>query len=110
MGKLDVGVGEEFPLDEQAKREGAADGPSCCEHGPNGHGSREEQREAWRRWRHHMRAEWHARRHAMREQFHREFAPDAEHEHHRHHMIGKIAVAGLALVGLAALFGHRHHD
>jgi len=107
MGKLDVGVGEEFPLDEQAKREGVPDGPTCCNYGPNG-GPHQEQREAWRRWRHHMRAEWHDRKRAIREQFRREFAEDAEH--HRHHMIGKIAVAGLALVGLAALIGHHHHD
>ena len=110
MGKLDIGVGEEFPLDEQARRESAgehtADAASGCDYGPNFGGSRQEQREAWRRWRHQMRAEWHARKHAMRDQFRREFSD----EHHRHHVLGSLAVAGLALVGLAALLGHLHHD
>jgi len=108
MGKFGVGVGEEFPVDEKAKRED--DGPSCCDGMPNGGGSREERREAWRRWRDQTRAEWRSRKRTMREQFHHEFADKAARHHGRHPMAGKLAVAGLALVGLAALFGHRHHD
>jgi hypothetical protein len=114
MSKLGVGVGEEFPVDEEKKCEETAAAPGedadPCRCGPGSHfgGTRAERREAMRRWRHQMRSEWRARRRAMHEQFHRKFAGEMHH-HDARHVVGKLAVAGLALIGLAALF-HYHHD
>jgi hypothetical protein len=113
MSKFGVGVGEEFPVDEEEKREEAAAAPGedadpcCCGPGSRFGGSHAERREAMRRWRHQMRSEWRARRRALHEQFHREFAGEI-HGHDARHVVGRLAVAGLALIGLAAPFHHRH--
>ena len=95
MSKLGVGVGEDFPVDERAQETG------FC-------GAGTDRDEAIRKWRQ-IRSEWRARKRAMREQFRREFA-DENHREHAKHVAGSLAVAVLAAVGLAALFGHRHHD
>ena len=92
MSKFGVGVGEDFPVDEQAQE------TEFCGAG-TGRG------EAIRKW-HQMRSEWRARKRAMREQFRREFAADADH----HHRAGTLALAGLAVIGLAALLGRHHHS
>ena len=117
MSKLGVGVGEEFPVDEEKMREdaaaplgeGASVDPSFCGPGFRSRfgGSPDDHHEAMRHWHHQMRSEWRARRRAMREQFHRGIAGDNRH-HDARHMVGRFAVAGLALIGLAALFHHRH--
>ena len=98
MSKFGVGVGEDFPVDEQAQ--GPAQEPGGC--------GAMDRDEAIRKWRQ-MRFEWRARKRAMREQFRREFADD-EHREHAKHVAGSVAVAVLALVGLAALIGRHHHD
>ncbi len=106
MSKIGVGVGEEFPLDEEPRA--TDENEHCC-----GHGAHEARREAWRRekWRrfkHQMRAEWWARRRAMHDA-HREGVEAIHDPHERriHHLI----IGGLAMFGLAALLGAlRHRD
>lgn len=105
MSKIGVGIGEDFPVDEQ-NRPNSEDGEeSCC-----GRGAHEARHEAWRRFRHQMHAEWHARRRAMRDAFNRREAVEVLHdlrERHLHHLI----IGGLAVVGLAALLSSlRHRD
>ena len=115
MSKLGVGVGEEFPVDEDVTREEAAPGDDAgsvrwgrgCRFG----GPRTEQREALRAWRDQMRAEWRARRRAMREHFRNRYYVEGEdgvlegHYLRPHHLV----VGALAVIGLAALLG-RHHN
>ena len=107
MGKLGVGVGEDFPVDE-GKQTGGESG--CCGGGDR-HEAFHQWREQKRQRRHEMRAEWRARRQAMRARFREEFSAngDARSEHLRHHT-QHLVLGALAVIGLAALFGHRHHD
>ena len=115
MSKLDIGVGEEFPVDEEKMHEeaGAAPGEDADpRHFGRGHrfgGQHGERREALRAWRNQMRSEWKERKRAMHEQFHREFPHGEFREHAHHRTVGTLAVVGLALIGLAALVG-RHHS
>jgi hypothetical protein len=100
MSKFGVGVGEEFPVDEQRKSDQDA------EAGCGGRGTREARREAWHRFRHQMHDEWHARRRAMRDAFgEREEAMRDFRRDHLHHLV----IGGLAVIGLAALLNHLHH-
>ena len=105
MSKIGVGIGEDFPVDENPREqtEGVEDLGTC-------HSRHEGRRKAWRHFRHQMHAEWHARRRAMRDAFNEREAVEAMHdfrEKHLHHLI----IGGLAVVGLAALFGAlRHRD
>ncbi len=99
MSKIGVGVGEDFPVDENKPSEGHDPESGCC-----GHGSHEARHQAWRRFRHQMHAEWHARRRALREAMGRPEAVQAMRERHLHHLI----IGGLAVVGLAALLGFLH--
>ena len=108
MGKLGVGVGEEFPVDEGAQAGSEPGG--CC-----GGGDRNEAFHQWReqkrQWRHQMRAQWRARRQAMRGRFRDEFgANDDVRSEHFHGHAQHLAFAALVVIGLAALFGHRRHD
>lgn len=102
MSKIGVGVGEEFPVDENPRNDNASGSEDEC----RGHGRG---RGKWHRF-HHMHQQWHARRDAMRGRFHRRFGADAMHgfnERHMHHLI----IGGLAMIGLAALLGAlRHRD
>lgn len=111
MSKLDVGVGEEFPVDDGvAAKESGKYGTGC---GPGDRGEAYRQwREQKRLWRRKIRAERHARRHAMRERFRREFPDDenGEERHLRASHLRHMAIAVLALIGLAALLGRRHFD
>jgi hypothetical protein len=102
MSKFGVGVGEEFPVDEQNKSDEQAES-GCC-----GHGSHEARREAWRRFRHQMHAEWHARRRAMRDAFGGREGVEAMRDFRRDHL-HHLIIGGLAVVGLAALLSHLHH-
>jgi hypothetical protein len=104
MSKLGVGVGEDFPLDEEKTRQAGEESP-CC--GSEWHRQRAQGREAWRRMREQMRAEWRARRHAMHQRFAERdpIEPIASAEAHSRHM-HHLAVGALALIGLAALLGH----
>jgi hypothetical protein len=98
MSKFGVGVGEDFPVDENGKPE-AEDLGHC-------HRGHQDQKEAWRRFRHQMHEEWHARRRAFRN---RDAGEMLHHmrQHHLHHLI----VGGLAVLGLAAIIsGLRHRD
>lgn len=108
MSKFGVGVGEEFPVDEEnrpAPGETAQDG--CCDE--DWHRRRDMRREAWHRFRQQMRAEWRARRHAMHDELHRRdpIEPmDGFRNPHLHHFV----IGALAVIGLAALASmHRHH-
>jgi hypothetical protein len=103
MSKLGVGVGEDFPLDEEKARQ-VGEESSCC--GTEWHRQRAQGREAWRRMREQMRAEWRVRRRAFRDGLHRQDdveAMDGLRERHLHHLV----IGGLALIGLAALLS-RH--
>jgi hypothetical protein len=122
MSKLGVGVGEEFPVDEEKKRddaaaplgEGASSDPWCCDpgFGPRFGGPHDDHHEAWRRWRNQMRAEWQAHRHAMHQHFHNRQPAEGEGEapHRYHPRPYHLVVGALAVIGLAALLGHRHHN
>ncbi len=102
MSKLGVGVGEDFPLDEEKARQAGEESPCCgAEHHDQGH-------EAWRRMRAQMRAEWRACRRAAVDRFGRQDPIEpiddaAARRPHIHH----LAIGALALIGLAALLS-RH--
>lgn len=100
MSKFGVGVGEDFPVDENKSETGAEDLGHCH----RGHHGR---KEAWRKFRHQMHEEWHARRRAFRDGLNDRDAVEAIRQHHLHHLI----VGGLAVLGLAAIIaGLRHRD
>jgi tRNA A37 N6-isopentenylltransferase MiaA len=98
MSKIGVGVGEDFPVDENDKS-----GPEVEDLG-NCHSRHRARRQAWHQFRRQMREEWHARRQAMRDALNDREAVEAIHDfrtRHLHHVL----IGGLAVVGLAALFG-----
>ena len=107
MSKLGVGVGEEFPVDEQNRPQPEQKEESgCC--GADWHRRRALRREAWRRFRHQMHAEWHACRRTMMGEREGVEPLDAAalHERHLHHLV----IGALAVIGLAALFSHHRRD
>ena len=112
MGKLGVGVGEEFPVDENvASQESGETGGCCGTRGERLHAAARQWHEQKRQWRRQMRADWHAQKQAMREQFRREFMGNDDEVRAVHRSATRhLAVGALVLVGLAALLGHRHHD
>lgn len=103
MGKLDVGVGDEFPVNEpeapaQARGEGADE-----------RGSREDwrrRRDEWRQQRRAWRAEWRDRKRAFKDDIRRSvdenFGPHT-FDRHRHHIMRAAIAAGLVLVAVAVL-------
>ncbi len=111
MSKLDVGVGEEFPVSEGAAvPESGRCGADC---GPGDRGEAYRQwREQKRQWHRQMRAEWRTRKHAMRERYRSEFsgANTGEGPHLSAHHMRHLAIGALALIGLAALLGRRQFD
>lgn len=103
MTKYGVGIGEDFPLDEEEARPAAEDISDCDEDWQR---RRQKAREAWRRLRSQLRAEWRAGRRAFRDSLSRQdpVEPvDVLHDRRIHHLV----IGGLALIGLAALLG-RH--
>lgn len=96
MSKIGVGVGEEFPVDEDANPQ-TEDLGTC-------YSRNAERRAQWRRFRQQMREEWRARRRAWRDRFNRretvEVIDDLK-EKRLHHLV----LGGLALVGIAAILG-----
>jgi len=109
MSKIGVGVGEDFPMDDRPQPEDhSEDRVGCC--GEDWHRQRELRREAWRRFRHQMHAEWHARRRAMRDHLrHRDDVEILGPETLRHRQLGHLVIAGLAILGLAALINHHRN-
>lgn len=110
MSKIDVSVGEDFPVDPPQEHEQHGNDGGCCgRHGAGGDGY-----EAWRQWREQkrqwrrMRAEWRARRHAMRHQFRREYWDRSAPHHDR--LVHSLVLGALAVIGIAAIFGGHHHD
>jgi len=107
MSKIGVGVGEDFPVDDRPQREDPAQA-ECC--GEDWHREREVRRQAWRRFRHQMHAEWRARRRAFRDHLHQtddvEILGPAEL---RARHLGHLVIAGLAILGLAALINHHRN-
>lgn len=120
MSKYGVGVGEDFPVDEEnrenPKPEGEAEDLGYGRHhfgkrGFRGCGqsdewkeSRHKARKAWKHLRHQMREEWHERRRAFRDHLNHRDGVEAMpglREKQLHHLV----IGGLAVVGLAALFG-----
>jgi len=101
MTKLDVSVGEEFPVaDEPGPQPEDHEESTCCGHG--GHRGRQQ---AWQQ----MRAHWLARHRAFHDRLHGQDEGDviaALRAHHVHHMV----LGALALIGLAALIGFHRHD
>ena len=98
MSKFGIGIGEEFPVDEQNQPDVPEDGegPHRCRHGRHGH------HKAWRHFRQRMKAEWHGRHRGWHG--HRGDGAevlDAIRAHHVH----KLVIGGLALIGVAALIG-----
>jgi hypothetical protein len=103
MTKFGVGVGEEFPVDEQNRpQREQTEESGCC--GSDWRRQHELRREAWRRFRHQMHAEWHARRRAMRDHLRQQDAVESLDLRGRH--VGHLVIGALAIIGLAALFNH----
>ena len=106
MSKIGVGVGEDFPVDENKPEPDAAE----AEYLGTCHSRHQARRDAWRRFRHQMHEEWHAKRRAFRDGLNDREAAEAIQEfraRHLHHLI----VGGLAVLGLAAIIaGFRRHD
>ena len=114
MSKIGVGVGEDFPVDEQ-NRPQPEDHPHgeerehCC--GEDWHRQRQARREAWRRFRHQMHEEWHTRRRAMRDRMrHQDDVEILGPETLRHRQLAHLVIAGLAILGLAALINHHSRN
>lgn len=105
MSKFGVGVGEDFPVDENDKTQG----PEVEDLG-NCQGRHRARHKAWHQFRRQMHEEWHARRRAMRDAWNERDPVEAVHDirtKHLHH----ILIGGLAMVGLAAILGAmRHRD
>ena len=108
MSKIGVGVGEDFPVDEKNRPETETQ-PEVEDLGTC-HSRNQARRAAWRQFRHQMHEEWHARRRAWRNGLGERDGVEAIHDlrdKHLHHLI----IGGLAVVGIAALFGVlRHRD
>ncbi len=89
MGKIDVGVGEDFPIEERP------------EQGPEGAGSDDERCRKARAEHDARRSEWRARKRAfrddVRQSFHKHFGDQPFDRHHYGVMRVLIAVALLAL-------------
>lgn len=104
MSKIGVGVGEDFPVDENGKPEPDVEDLGHCHH------RRRARKEEWRHFRHQMHEKWQARRRAFRDGLNDRETIEAIHEfrqRHLHHLI----VGGLAVLGLAAIIaGLRHRD
>ncbi len=107
MTKFGVGVGEEFPVDEQNRPQQDAgpeteDEPRRC-----GRGDHRARHEAWHQFRDQLRAEWRARRRAFRDSMGQREGVEAMDDWRVHH-VHKLVIGGLALVGLAALLSLFH--
>lgn len=116
MTKYGVGVGEDFPLDEDNRRpgeEGAEHEPGGPHpyHGEDWHRRRRQAREALRQMRAQMRAEWRARCREMHDRFRQsepvEPADGVRADKLMH--LAQVGIAALAVIGLAALLGRHHH-
>jgi hypothetical protein len=104
MSKLGVGVGEDFPLDGEQARPGAEDFHRCEEEWEK---RRDQAFRSWRRMRSQMSADWRARRREMHRHF-TEQEPVEPMDGARMPQLHHLVIGGLALLGLAALFGlHR---
>ncbi|MDR3525988.1 MAG: hypothetical protein P4L57_01825 [Rhizomicrobium sp.] len=105
MTKFGVGVGEEFPVDEEnrSEQEAGSEGRSHrCGRGDRGAGH-----DAWHQFRDQMRAEWRARRRAFHDSMGRHHDGEGMDDLRAHHM-HRLVIGGLALVGLAALLSLFH--
>ena len=104
MSKIGVGVGEDFPVDENDKEEPAVEDLGTC------HQRHRARREAWRRFKQQMHQEWHPRRRAFRDAVNENDDVEAIHvlrDKQLHHLI----IGGLAVLGLAAIIaGLRQRD
>lgn len=98
MSKFGVGVGEDFPVDENKPEGFEEERESRC----GRRGDRAARHEAWHRFRDQMRmakAELRGRRHGH----HRFRAGPGGVEDLSSHHVHKLVIGGLALIGLAAL-------
>jgi hypothetical protein len=126
MGKLDIGVGDEFPVNEPEAASSQSPGSDRATSHEDWHRRRDE----WRAHRRVRKAEWRARKHAFKVDLRRSakenFGPFAR----RHHPFIRVLIAAglvaLAVAVLPLLFllggfvaaimlfaahrGHRHHD
>jgi len=93
MGKIDVGVGEDFPIEDRPES-----GPEGVE-SEDDHGGRRRQSHEEREARH---AEWHARKRGFRDDVRRSFHEHfGDHPFDRHHYgVARVLIA-VALLALA---------
>lgn len=125
MGKLGVGIGDEFPIDDgKPQGQGSFGGPEdFYAHNPDYEARRAEwrrQREAWReqrrQWREQWRAEWREKKRAFKEEMRAryengEYPCDYGHDgwHHgywrSHRLFHILAVVGLIVIA-ATIFSH----
>jgi hypothetical protein len=102
MGKLGVGVGDDFPIDEG---KGPSSGP---QNDPDYEKRREEwhrQREEWRERRREWRNAWRQKKREFREEMRARYGDAVDDYHHTHnwHMDGHGIVRVIAIVGLVAV-------
>ena len=102
MTKFGVGVGEEFPVDEQNRPQSESGADSDQDGHRCGRGGYRARHDAWHQFRDQMRAEWRARRRAFRDSMGRHDGADVIDDLRAHH-VHKFLIGGLALIGLAAL-------
>jgi len=111
MGKLGVGIGEDFPVDDAKSAAEGASGTAGDQHGQDDEARREERRrrhEAWHEKKRQWREEWRGRRNAFREEMRAKYGDDyadcGEHRFWHGHVFGPRSLFRIALfIGLIAL-------
>src|SRR5690348_1173 len=116
MGKLGVGIGDEFPVDDpKGPASGENAGPGEPPRDPDYEKTREEYRkarDAWREHRRKMRDAWRARRRAHHDEMHRRYGDAyAGYDWHEHwhldsrHISNLLLIAGLIVLAIV-IFSH----
>jgi hypothetical protein len=115
MGKLGVGIGDEFPL-EDGKPAGSGQGGERDAEYEKRREEFRKARDAWREQRRQWRDEWHARRRAFRDEMRARYgdAYDGDDHHWRspywgsgshHHLLQLLLIVGLIML-VIAIFSH----
>ncbi len=112
MGKIGVGIGDDFPIDD-SKQEGASSGPSPDYNDPEYQKRREEwrrARETWREQRRQWREQWKQHRRAWREEMRARYGDDYYAHYHGpdwgpHHLFRILLTLGLIVMAIT-IFSH----
>src|SRR5215467_14594177 len=103
MGKLGVGIGDEFPVDDpKGPASGETAGPGDAPRDPEYEKMRDEYRkarDAWRDQRRKMRDAWRARRRAHHDEMRRRYGDAyADHDWHEHWHLDSHHISNLLLI------------